>query len=44
MSAEELLMYLLGRKSGTGVVVLEDGDYVFSDPNGDGNIIIEKEE
>lgn len=44
MTARELIMYLLGRKNGTGVVVLEDGDYVFSDPNGDGNIIITKEE
>ena len=44
MSARDLLMYLLGRKAGAGTVVLEDGDYVFLDPNSDGNIIIEKEE
>lgn len=35
---------LKGKKEGTGNIVLEGGDYKFSDPNNDGNIVITKEE
>lgn len=33
-----------GEKKGEGTVILEDGDYIFTDANDDGNIVITKEE
>lgn len=33
-----------GEKKGEGTVILEDGDYIFTDENNDGNIVITKKE
>lgn len=40
---QKLFWYLLGKKRGTSVVVLEGGeDYTFTDANNDGHIVITK--
>ena len=31
-----------GKEEGTGSIVLEDGDYVFTDSNSDGNVVMTK--
>lgn len=33
-----------GEAKGEGVVILEDGDYIFTDENDDGNIVVTKGE
>lgn len=42
----DILSYLLGlkngEKKGTGEVEIE-GDYIFTDPNSDGNIVVTRE-
>lgn len=35
---------LKGKKEGTGNIVLEGGDYAYTDSDGDGNIVITKED
>ena len=41
----DLLSYLLGYNKGRGTVEIEDGgEYSYTDPNSDGNVVIEKEE
>lgn len=45
----DIISYILGlvkgKKDGAGTVVVEPGDeYKFTDPNGDGNIVVTKEE
>ena len=40
---ERLLCYFLGKKRGASTVILESGeDYVFTDENNDGHIVITK--
>ena len=41
---QDIISFILGRKSGEGHVILEDGDYTFTDENHDGNIVITKED
>lgn len=41
----DLFSYILGKKKGTGNIVLTEGtDYTFKDENSDGNIEIEESE
>lgn len=40
----DIISYLIGLLKGASNVVLEGGDYVFSDPNNDGNIVVTKKE
>lgn len=40
----DIISYILGKKSGTGTVVIEGDEYKFSDPDGDGHIIVTKVE
>ena len=35
---------IAGEKKGEGTVILEDGDYIFTDANDDGNSVITKNE
>lgn len=41
---KDLISYLIGLLQGQSHVILEDGDYIFSDPNNDGHIVITKKE
>ena len=42
---DDILSYILGKKSGKGTVILEDGDeYEFTDANSDGHVVITKKE
>ena len=40
----DIISYLIGLLKGKRSVELEGGDYVFTDANSDGNIVIAKEE
>lgn len=40
-----ILGLLKGKKSGgSGIAIMDEGDYKITDPNGDGNIVITKKE
>ena len=41
----DITSYILGQKSGKGSVVIEEGgDYTFTDPDNDGNIVIQEDD
>lgn len=40
----DIISYLIGLLKGASSVILEGGDYEFSDPNHDGNIVVTKKE
>ena len=40
----DIISYIIGLLKGASTVVLEGGDYLFSDPNNDGHIVITKKE
>ena len=40
----DIISYLIGLLKGAINVILEGGDYEFSDPNHDGNIVITKKD
>jgi hypothetical protein len=40
----DIISYLIGLLKGASNVILEGGDYEFSDPNHDGNIVVTKKE
>lgn len=40
----DIISYLIGLLKGVSNVILEGGDYEFSDPNHDGNIVVTKKE
>lgn len=44
----DIISYILGKKkgikTGRGTVIIEGSEYKFSDPNGDGHIIVTKVE
>lgn len=41
----DITFYILGKKSGKGTVVIEEGgDYTFTDENEDGNVVMVESE
>ena len=45
---DDIISYIMGKKkgikTGRGTVIIEGNEYQFSDPNGDGHIIVTKVE
>lgn len=45
---DDVLSYILGlkkgKKTGRGTVIIEGNEYKFSDPNGDGHVVVTKVE
>ena len=40
----DVASYVMGKAAGTGKVVIEGNEYTFSDPDGDGHVVVEKTE